>query len=396
MSDGTSSILDQIISTQAVSHRDNFKPRERLVKLLSLLQERERAVVTRRFGLAGGLDETLDNIGQSFQVTRERIRQIERLAVQKLRESTEAKAILEPLQEVVVEVMEAEGGIMTAVALQRELGRIGDGAHANVIKFFLSELLLGVVAPVGGENTTLVPGWRLRNASLEVLEQMLARAQDIIMSRNVPWNEDELGRALVSAKLINPLSEPLVNSHAAVALLELSQNIKHNSFGEWGLAHWETVTPKRMNDKIYLVLKKHGTPLHFKELARLVNEQGFDKKIAYPPTVHNELILDKRYVLVGRGVYALTEWGYKPGVVADVLVDILRTSNRPMGREELVTAVSKQRVVKKGTIHLALTNKNRFVRGGDGKYSLAEILQQPSDRSSVNVPNHELGITNQE
>ena len=138
MSDGTSSILDQIISTQAVSHRDNFKPRERLVKLLSLLQERERAVVTRRFGLAGGLDETLDNIGQSFQVTRERIRQIERLAVQKLRESTEAKAILEPLQEVVVEVMEAEGGIMTAVALQRELGRIGDGAHANVIKFFLS------------------------------------------------------------------------------------------------------------------------------------------------------------------------------------------------------------------------------------------------------------------
>jgi len=126
-----------------------------------------------------------------------------------------------------------------------------------------------------------------------------------------------------------------------------------------------------MNDKIYLVLKKHGKPLHFREIARLINEAKFDRKAAYPPTVHNELIMDQKYVLVGRGIYALRDWGFEPGVVAEVLVEIIKQKGQPMTRDELVQAVLKQRVVKPATIHLALTNKQKFEHLPDGRYGLA-------------------------
>ena len=130
-----------------------------------------------------------------------------------------------------------------------------------------------------------------------------------------------------------------------------------------------------MNDKIYLVLKKEGKPLHFNKITELINKVNFDHRRAYPPTVHNELILNDRYVLVGRGIYALSEWGYKPGIVADVLVDILKEAAHSMDREQLVKTVLEQRLVKKNTIHLALTDRSKFKKLPNGQYALADELK---------------------
>ena len=110
--------------------------------------------------------------------------------------------------------------------------------------------------------------------------------------------------------------------------------------------------------------------MHFVDIAGKIT-QIFNKK-AYPPTVHNELILNKEYVLVGRGIYALVEWGYKKGVVADVIEDILQKSEEPLNRVQIVEKVLEQRLVKKNTIHLALTNKDKFKKSDSGKYSLVE------------------------
>ena len=111
--------------------------------------------------------------------------------------------------------------------------------------------------------------------------------------------------------------------------------------------------------------------MHFTEIADKINETKFDDRKAYPPTVHNELILNSQYVLVGRGIYALKEWGYKPGVVAKVLLDIIKKNEGPMSRDGLVREVLNQRIVKKNTIHLALTDKTKFKRLSDGNYDLA-------------------------
>jgi hypothetical protein len=103
-------------------------------------------------------------------------------------------------------------------------------------------------------------------------------------------------------------------------------------------------------------------------IAKKINETSFDHKIANPATVHNELILDPKYVLIGRGIYGLKEWGFKEGVVQDVIRDIL-AENGPLTKEQLTEKVLANRMVKKTTINLALMNKDIFEKVGD-KYQV--------------------------
>lgn len=365
------SILDKIISTQQASQRESFAPEAALAKLLATLSERERQVLVRRFGLGASAPETLESIGRTLQVTRERVRQIERLSVDKLRQGTAAHEALQPVRQVIVELLEAEGGAASEQRILQLTSDAGGEVSANIVRFFLDEVLADVVAKVGGEGSQFIAGWRLRSASLDALSAINDRVHDIIERKGAPVPEEDLARELSQAKLAAPLGGTLTDGRMALTLAELSSSVRANTFGEWGLAHWETITPKRMNDKIYLVLKKHGKPLHFRDITKLINEAKFDHKVAYPPTVHNELIMDKKYVLVGRGIYALSEWGYAPGVVADVLADALKKRAAPMTRDELAAEVLRQRLVKRGTIHLALTNRKRFARLPDGRYTLA-------------------------
>jgi len=375
-----SSILEKIISEQAVSHLLDFNPAETLQRLLEILSERERQVLIRRFGLMGGEPETLEKIGQSFQVTRERIRQIERQAIQKLKDSQTAQQVIKLLKDVVVEILEKEGGVVSLKRFQRIMAEYGKGLNGLAIEFLLNEILSDLVVLLEGVGLDYETAWRLRSAAAENLQLLVDKAEDVVTARAKPVADADLARELILANLTDPLGRPLTDSALVLSLLEISRRVRRNPFGDWGLAHWETITPRRMNDKIYLVLKRAGKPLHFREIVRLINEQKFDSKVAYAPTVHNELILDKKYVLVGRGIYALREWGYQPGVVADVLQDILRL-NGPLSLEALVAEVLKRRFVKKGTIQLALANRQLFQKLADGRYVAV------SDTASTPVQN---------
>ena len=119
--------------------------------------------------------------------------------------------------------------------------------------------------------------------------------------------------------------------------------------------------------------------MHFKEIAEmifdlnetLVNRSNKNKRL-HPQTVHNELIRNTDFVLVGRGYYALKDWGYNPGQVKDVIYQVLQASNNSLPKEEIVSSVLKQRMVKESTILLNLQNKNFFLRDGEGKYKVRE------------------------
>jgi RNA polymerase primary sigma factor len=67
--------------------------REQVASALAVLTEREREVLEMRFGLVDGLDHTLEEVGQHFKVTRERIRQIEAKALRKLRHPTRSRQL---------------------------------------------------------------------------------------------------------------------------------------------------------------------------------------------------------------------------------------------------------------------------------------------------------------
>lgn len=366
-----SSILDKVLSSKQSTDIQNFNPTETLSALFRHLTSKEQDIVRSRYGLNGKNKETLEEIGKRYKVTRERIRQIEGSAVQKMKQLKDFATITASTEGLIRQILETHGSVMTEDGLLRELFRASGSSESNrrLVLFLLLELLRDKFDRVTAGDGLRV-GWKLKAASLSIVRETTGQILHVIQRLEKPVTVEDLFEQLKGSEYFLQHAERL-SEEVLTSYMELSEEIARNPYGEYGLTKWGTIVPRRMNDKIYLVLKKHGKPMHFNEITRLINETGFDHRKAYPPTVHNELILNKQYVLVGRGIYALGEWGYKPGVVADVLQDILRTANAAMSRDELVHKVLEQRMVKKNTVYLALADRTRFEKLADGRYQLA-------------------------
>ena len=98
--DDDSVLQDFIVDEDTVSPEDsasNQLLKEQVQDILSSLSDREQKIVRMRFGLDNGKNHTLEEVGQEFAVTRERIRQIEAKALAKLRKHKDAKKLYEYL-----------------------------------------------------------------------------------------------------------------------------------------------------------------------------------------------------------------------------------------------------------------------------------------------------------
>ncbi|OYX36029.1 hypothetical protein B7Z00_04970, partial [Candidatus Saccharibacteria bacterium 32-50-10] len=140
----------------------------------------------------------------------------------------------------------------------------------------------------------------------------------------------------------------------------------------WGLVKWPTVNPKNIRDKIYVILADNGKPMHFSDIAGRIKDSDFKRKDVTTQAIHNELIKDKRFVLIGRGIYALDSWGYSKGTVSDIITKVLKKAGEPLHRDEIVKRVLKSRQVKETTILLNLQSKSEFKRVAKATYTLAE------------------------
>lgn len=368
------SILDKVMAASTEQELASFDPVEIVTALFRELGSREQDILRRRFGLHGKDGETLEEIGRSYNVTRERVRQIENAAVKNIKNRPYFTDAVKPVQVVVLNCLEKHGGIMAEDHL---LEYVLQTAHRDPVQrqhllFLLSRL--GSERLVREELDGYLPSWRVNFVDWDKVKDTLAEITRILEAHGQPLTEEDLlNRFRDSATFRSHQAHFGFNENSLdpiYAHLRTSTQIRPNPYREWGLVHWKTVTPKRMGDKIYLVLKKHGTPLHFRQITEQINTTSFDAKQAYAPTVHNELILDDRYVLVGRGIYALKEWGYIPGVVSDVIAEILKKEGSALSRDEIVDKVMEQRLVKKGTVYLALASQDRFVRDQNGNYYL--------------------------
>lgn len=367
MADGNS-ILDKIIASKEDQEREEFSPQEVVNQLLAQLTEKEADILKRRHGLHGTARETLEAIGGRYNITRERVRQIENLGVKKMKASDQFPSLIKTVEHLVVTILEEHGGMMRAEHLLNELFPIRrTPMNDQVMAFLLSDLIDHRVAKIGPDQK-FKKSWYLKTSDIDFLEEALGMLMRCIRAQDSPIELtnlcENIREDVFYRQNVERLSEKVI-----LALLEASTHIDRNPFNEYGLSEWGSIVPKRMNDRIYLVLKKVGKPMHFVDIARKVTEVFHND--AYPPTVHNELILNVHYVLVGRGIYALKEWGYEKGIVADVIAQVLKRHGKPMYREEIVVEVLKQRIVKKNTIHLALTNKVVFTKLPDGRYTLA-------------------------
>lgn len=376
---GSGSIIDRILSSKQAEAIEHLSPAETIAQLLRELATKEADVLRRRFGLNGQEQQTLEDIGKVYHVTRERIRQIERQTLLKLKQSKAFETQSSSVKAAVSQVLTSHGGYLEEQSLLGMVLQLAGETPENrqAMRFLLNELLSDQVAAIEATKS-MKAGWRLRTASSEELTRFIATIIQVLKIRNSPVQLPAL-LSEVSVTDFGKTHPQLMDEDALVAAIDLSEDVGHNPFGEYGLNRWGRIHPRRMNDKIYLVLKRAGEPLHFQEIAKRINDIVFDDRKAYPPTVHNELILDSNYVLVGRGMYALKEWGYEPGVVADVIHSVLKKAGTPLPRPAIIEAVLKQRVVKRNTIHLALTNRQRFVKLPNGEYTImpvTEITQQ--------------------
>jgi DNA-directed RNA polymerase delta subunit len=337
-----------------------------LEEMFLVLTEKEKDVITKRFSLNNKPRQTLDRIGKYFNVTRERIRQIESIALGKLRRNV-SNSKLRYINRLAKEILKKNGGVMME---DRIISEVLNNIHTTSrIDGHIIRLSLTIDSDlIQNERTsTYDPFWRFSEIDLKEIKIIIENAINILEKKSELISNDQLVGAIQSLdvfKTRKPTNDFILST------LSIDRRIKKIDQG-WGLMSWRNVNPKSIRDKANIVLQKAGKPLHFVEIANRIAEVGFDKKIVTVQAVHNELIRYAQFVLVGRGLYALSEWGYQPGTVSDVIEDLLK-KNGPMSKKEIIEKVLNQRQVKIGTISLNLQKKAQFVRVGRAVYNYQE------------------------
>lgn len=320
-----------------------------------------RDVVEKRFGLRGSGAHTLQAIGKEYKITRERVRQIEYDALKQLRKDEHLQDTAPVFQAIKAHVA-AHGGIMTE---QQLLASLCDSRYHPHVALLLD---IGPSFHRVAESNDCHPRWAVTKDVAHGAEKVLgAVVQELEDNKRTVSAEDLHGIVARAAKETHGED---IQEHVIQTLLASSKHIHKNPYNEYGLAWWPSINPSGVKDKAYVAITKAAKPLHFREVAEVINKAGWSKKKAHPQTVHNELIKDKRFVLVGRGLYALKEWGYEPGSVRDVIVSVLKEARKPLTKDEIVTQATKKRLVKVPTILLNLQNKKLFKHLNDGTYTL--------------------------
>lgn len=339
----------------------SFKPEQVTATLLEVLPDRARDVIEKRYGLnKEGETFTLEAIGQSYGITRERVRQIENYGIQSIQKSDVYKKHHDLFLEMQKLIDQLGGGLIAEHVLLDELS--SDPIVRNHLYFIL---VVGDTFYKSKENPHYAHRWFTEQRMADEVEKALRSVRKSL-------KRDEL---VSEQEIINRFKTELAaiaedhNEDVLKRWLKISKQIGQNPLGDWGHAESPNIRVKGIRDYAYLAVKRHGSPMHFKEVAGAIKEL-FDHN-AHIATTHNELIKDNRFVLVGRGLYALSEWGYTAGVVKEVLRDILDHEG-PLSREEIIDRVRRERYVKDNTILVNLQDNNLFKRLANGTYTLVD------------------------
>ncbi len=336
----------------------SFKPKAVTKRILSPLQERSLDVVTNRFGLGEKAERrTLESIGEEYGITRERVRQIENAALALIRKSDEFQKEKSSFAEL-KEAVKTLGGLVPEDELLESLAK--DKSTQNHFHLYL---VLGDDFTKHKEDEHFSARWSVDDKVTEAVHNSLKKLYDNLSDDELVPEGELIARFLDHLK---DIAAEYQSEEIARRWLGMSKRVSRNPLGEWGKSESSNVKTRGIKDYAFLVMRKHGSPMHFREVAKAIADT-FGKK-THVATCHNELIKDSRFVLVGRGIYALAEWGYKQGVVRDVIRDIMK-GDGPMTKEQVVEKVLKERYLKKNTILVNLQNPKYFKKNKQGLYT---------------------------
>ncbi|MCF7833821.1 MAG: hypothetical protein K9L98_02880 [Candidatus Pacebacteria bacterium] len=337
----------------------SFKPKNVTKKITAHLGDRPRDVIMHRYGLSSdSRKKTLEEIGKGYGITRERVRQIEASALNAIKKSStfnEMKVVFDELKDLVYSL----GSIVSEHDLLHHISK--DKATQNHINFYLE---LGEYFKKHSDDKHFKARWSVNDKIAEKIHDSLKKLYAGLDDEDLISENDLIKRFLDHLKEV---SEQYKDEEVLRRWLSLSKHISKNPLGEWGKISSPNVRTRGVKDFAFLIMRKHGSPMHFREVADAITKT-FKKKTNYA-TCHNELIKDKRFVLVGRGIYALAEWGYKTGIAREVIKEILKRDGA-MTKEDIIDKVMKERYFKKNTIIVNLVNSKYFKKTKDGLYTV--------------------------
>lgn len=327
--------------------------------LNTIEREREREIVSRRFGLFDR-KETLEQIGELLGITRERVRQLEKAVVARLKAQAEEGNLphIATMQTQLTETITELGNVARISEISAQLTKSNTRLDQSRLSFICT---LSPEIDVIDDNDHYHLSAGIKSVHTE--SQIKERVAAIMAAIKKIGEPSDITPIAKEAKIED-------EQHAA-ALASISKALATLN-SRWGLIKWPMVNPKNIRDKIYVILKEHGKHMHFNEIAGAIKDSDFKRKDVTTQAIHNELIKDKRFVLIGRGIYALKEWGYEKGTVADIITEVLKAAKEPLHRDEIVKRVLKSRYVKETTILLNLQGKQQFKRVAKATYALAE------------------------
>lgn len=364
-----------------------------LPELFACLSKREAEILIRRYGLKQGVvgkkktRQTLQAIGNHYKITRERVRQIENTSIKKIKKSDEYHKYFPLLKDFVEGVLSRFNGVAQdeffLTQLVEESGfelkdekdageeyKLAKTVLHQIFDFLLAKILKDVVEPV-----LTVPGflgaWQEVGGDTAFAEEGVKNVVSLITKHDKPMKEKAIINKFKETSFYED-NEDDISDEMIVSYLHLSQDLKSNVFGEWGLADWGTISLKTVNDRIYYIMRENKKPLHFSEITDLINRKDAAIFVAHGATVRNILTAENRYILVGRGIYALKEWGVEPGTVSQLIEKIIKENGGEATRQEIIDKILEQRIIKKQTILITLSNKKKFKKIAKGKYALAD------------------------
>jgi hypothetical protein len=332
-------------------------------------QEREKEIISRRFGLKG-TKETLEQIGDMLSITRERVRQLEKAILVRLQISAEDGQIPELIaaEKLLVRNLTEMGRVAKLTELANKVYSRSTTPSERTGIYFIATFAKNLSIVEENDKYHAAVGITEYGDS-KIIRKRVDEIVKIIKENKVPLTLEELDNKL-------DYEHPdHIKAVASISKLLASLN------GHWGLAKWPSVNPKNIRDKIYVILEMKHEPMHFSEIAKEIKESNFKRKNVTVQAIHNELIKDPRFVLIGRGIYALSNWGYKKGTISEIITGILEKSSTPLTREEIVKQVLRVRRVKETTILLNLQNKKLFKKVGRNQYTLAKNEEKGSSKA---------------
>ena len=338
----------------------SFKPKQVSKKFLTALNPRMKDIVSNRYGLENEKRMTLEAIGKTYDITRERVRQIENFALATIKKSSEYREntfVFDELKEIIKKL----GSVVKEETFMNHISK--DKVIQNHINLYL---VIGGHFTKIKETDDLHAHWSVDDSLSENLKESIDKLHKEITDEELLLEEQILEKFVVHLDQV--VDEYKNNREIIHRYLSISKLIDKNDLNEWGKVTSPHIKARGVKDYAYLVVRKNEKPMHFKDVAEEITKVF--KKKTNVATCHNELIKDKRFVLVGRGMYGLKEWGHASGVVKDVIVETLKEAGEPLAKQDILDRVLAKRMVKPNTVIINLQDSKLFKKDKDGKYSL--------------------------